>query len=277
MKKKLLLITLLIIIIVIFWVFYQILNSSNNHTYTLTPNTSGTGSGTIQVSPSSPYNNGDIVTIWANASNGSTFTGFSESLTGTTTPQTLTINENEAVNAIFTLNSTFILNTVALTLYDIDGNYTLVDEKHMTEPGEFTNTTGDGRIWKYIEHYQSFFMQNASSTGPITANDPRNKIIQSITKLESKEKAELFFDLWTNKQLEEGHLNIPIEKIGDKSSYLSFKTPYTKEIEIDTYQLCFTIEDIVVTVYGGGLTVNQSMFIDFAKIIERNILNSMYI
>ncbi|MCJ7570673.1 MAG: hypothetical protein MUO82_02185 [Candidatus Thermoplasmatota archaeon] len=275
MKKKILLISLLIIIIIVFGGFYIIFNSSNNHTYTLTLNTSGTGSGAVQVSPSGPYNNGDIVVIWANASNGSTFTGFSGNLTGTSSPQTLTINENEAVNAVFTLNSTFILNTVALTLDDIDGNYTLVDEKHMTEPGEFTNTTGDGRIWKYTEHYQSMFMQNATSTGPISANDPKNKIIQSITRLESKEKAELFFDLWTNKQLDEGHLNIPIEKIGDKSSYLSFKTPYTKEIEIDTYQLCFTIEDIVVTIYGGGLTVNQSMFIDFAKIIESNILNSM--
>ena len=275
MKKKLRVIVLLIIIIAIFGAVYQILNSSNNHTYTLTLNTSGTGSGTIQVSPSSPYNNGDILTIWANTSNSSTFTGFSGSLTGTSSPQTLTINGNEAVNAAFTLNGSFYLDKVAITLDDVDGNYSLVDEKHFTESGEFTNTTGDGRIWKYTEHYQSFFIQNATSTGPITANDPKNKIIQSITRLESKEKAELFFNLWTNNQLDEGHINIPIEKIGNNSSYLTFKTFYTEEIEIDTYQLCFTIEDIVVTVYGGGLTVNQSMFIDFAKIIESRILNSM--
>ena len=275
MEKKLRVIVLLIILIVIFGVVYQILNSSNNHTYTLTLNTSGTGSGKIQVSPSGPYNNGDIVTIWANTSNSSTFTGFSGSLTGTSTPQKLTITGNEAINAVFILNGSFYFNKVAITLDDVDGNYTLVDEKHFTEPGEFTNTTGDGRIWKYTEHYQSFFIQNGTSTGPISANDPKNKIIQSITKLESKEKAELFFDLWTNKQLDEGHINIPIERIGNKSSYLTFKTFYTEEIEIDTYQLCFIIEDIVVTVYGGGLTVNQSMFVDFAKIIESRILNSM--
>ena len=44
--------------------------------YTLTLTTSGTGSGTIQASPAGPYYYGASVTIWANASVGSTFTGF---------------------------------------------------------------------------------------------------------------------------------------------------------------------------------------------------------
>lgn len=273
MKKKLLVIALLIVIIVIFGVFYQILNSSNNHTYTLTLNTSGIGSGTVQVSPSGPYNNGDIVAIWANASNGSTFTGFSGSLTGTSTPQTLTINGNEAVNAAFTLNGSFYLNTVAITLDDVDGDYILIGEKHWTEPGEFTNSTGDGRIWKYTEHYQSQFIQNTTS-GAITANDPINKIIQTITRLESKEEAALYVDLWINGRQQKGYVNIPIETIGDKSGYFSFKTTYG-DYEIDNYLLCFCIDDIAVTVGGGGLTVTQSMYLDFAKIIESNILNAM--
>ena len=80
-----------------------------NGPYTLTLTTSGTGSGTIQASPSGPYYYGASVTIWANVSVGSTFTGFTGSLTGTTTPQTLVMNGNKAVNAQFTLNGPYTL------------------------------------------------------------------------------------------------------------------------------------------------------------------------
>jgi hypothetical protein len=80
-----------------------------NGPYTLTLTTSGTGSGTIQASPSGPYYYGVVVTIWANASTGSTFTGFSGDLTGTTTPQTLTMNGHKTVNAQFTLNGPYTL------------------------------------------------------------------------------------------------------------------------------------------------------------------------
>ena len=78
--------------------------------YTLTLTTSGTGSGTIQASPAGPYTYGTVVTIWANASTGSTFTGFSGDLTGTTTPQTLVMDSNSTVNAQFTLNGPYTLN-----------------------------------------------------------------------------------------------------------------------------------------------------------------------
>jgi hypothetical protein len=43
------------------------------------------------------------VTIWANTSEGSTFDGFTGSLTGTTTPQTLTFDGDESVDAAFNL------------------------------------------------------------------------------------------------------------------------------------------------------------------------------
>ncbi|MGF3554625.1 MAG: InlB B-repeat-containing protein, partial [Thermoplasmatota archaeon] len=81
--------------------------------YTLTLTTSGTGTGTIQASPPGPtYPYGTIVTIWANASIGSTFTGFSGDLTGTNTPQNLTMNSNKNVNAEFTINQyTLTINT----------------------------------------------------------------------------------------------------------------------------------------------------------------------
>ena len=170
-------------------------------------------------------------------------------------------------------NHTFSLNTVAITLDDVDGDYVLIDEKHWTEPGEFTNSTGDGRVWKYTEHYQSQFIQNKSS-GAISAGDPSNKIIQTITRLESNEKATEYVELWTiGRQQKEGYINIPIDQIGNKSAYFTYQLPYN-DYDIDNYLLCFCIDNVVVTIGGGGLTVTESMYLNFAKLIESNILNT---
>jgi len=75
--------------------------------YSLTLTKSGTGQayGTIEVNRSGPYYYGDVVTIWANVSAGATFDGFSGSLSGTDTPQGLTFNGDESVDAAFTLIS----------------------------------------------------------------------------------------------------------------------------------------------------------------------------
>ncbi|VVB59257.1 Concanavalin A-like lectin/glucanases superfamily protein [uncultured archaeon] len=85
------------------------IGSEELYQYTLTLTNSGTGSGTIQASPGGPYSYGTVVTIWANASVGSTFAGFSGALTGTITPQPLVMNGNKVVNAQFTLQSGFTL------------------------------------------------------------------------------------------------------------------------------------------------------------------------
>jgi hypothetical protein len=72
--------------------------------YTLTMASNGTGSGTVQASPSGPYYYGTIVTLWANASEGSAFTGWSGNLSGYDNPAILMMDANKTVNAEFTLN-----------------------------------------------------------------------------------------------------------------------------------------------------------------------------
>jgi hypothetical protein len=76
-----------------------------NGPYTLTLTPIGTGTGTIEASPAGPYYYGATITITAIANTGSAFAGFSGSLTGTTTPQSLTIDGDKTVNAEFTLFS----------------------------------------------------------------------------------------------------------------------------------------------------------------------------
>ena len=77
--------------------------------YTLTLTTSGTGKGTIQTNSTGPFYYGAVVKIWANASVGSTFIGFTGNLSGIVTPQNLTFDGNESVNAAFTLNGPYTL------------------------------------------------------------------------------------------------------------------------------------------------------------------------
>lgn len=172
-----------------------------------------------------------------------------------------------------TNNVTLHLNTVSLTLDDMGENYILIDEKHWLEPGEFTNSTGNGLIWNYIEHYQSQFIENISN-GVISASDPKKKVLQTITKLESKEKADLYVDLWTGGRQKKGYVNIPIDPIGNKSAYFYDNVSY-RDYKIDKYLICFSFEDIVVVVYSDGLNLNQSTYLNYARIIENNILNSV--
>lgn len=172
-----------------------------------------------------------------------------------------------------TNNVTLHLNSVALTLDDIGENYILLDEIHWLEPGEFTNSTGNGLVWNYIEHYQSQFIENISN-GVISASDPEKKVLQTITKLESKEKADLYVDLWIGGRQKKGYLNLTIEPIGNKSAYFYDNVSY-RDYNIDRYLICFSFEDIVVVIYSDGLNLNQSTYLDYAKIIENNILNSV--
>ncbi|MFA5101960.1 MAG: M20/M25/M40 family metallo-hydrolase, partial [Candidatus Thermoplasmatota archaeon] len=119
--------------------------------YNLTLTTSGTGSGSIQANLTGTFYYGDTVTIWANASVGSTFAGFSGSLSGTTTPQILFVNGDEQINALFNINqyslatdttgSGDILLTPPGGIYD----YNIIVSAQAT-PGTgyiFTQWTGD--------------------------------------------------------------------------------------------------------------------------------------
>ena len=79
--------------------------------YSLTTHTNGTGSGTVEVNLSGPYHYNDVVTLWANASLGSVFTGWYGDLSGTSSPGYLTITGNMDVTAEFTQGYGIHLNS----------------------------------------------------------------------------------------------------------------------------------------------------------------------
>ena len=131
-----------------------------NGPYTLTLTTSGTGSGTIQASPSGPYYYGAVVTIWANASVGSTFTGFSGGLSGTTTPQTLVMNANKAVNAQFTLQGGY---TLTITIQG-SGTVTKVPDQTTYTYGQVVNLTANPSTGWVFNHWDGDLTGNTNPT-----------------------------------------------------------------------------------------------------------------
>lgn len=68
---------------------------------TLTVNTTGTGTGNVLRVPSGPYRFGEDVVLTATPDTGSTFVGWSGSLTGTTNPNVLEMFSNHSVTAVF--------------------------------------------------------------------------------------------------------------------------------------------------------------------------------
>ena len=79
--------------------------------YLLSLLTNGTGSGTCEANSSGPFYYGDSVMIWANASVGSSFTGFYGDLSGTVSPQVLIIFGDSSVTAEFTEFNLILLKT----------------------------------------------------------------------------------------------------------------------------------------------------------------------
>jgi len=78
--------------------------------FTLSITYSGTGSGSVNAVPGGPYYYGDVVSLTANAAVGSHFVAWSGDLTGSTSPDTITMDGNKNVDAQFTFDTTITVN-----------------------------------------------------------------------------------------------------------------------------------------------------------------------
>ena len=85
--------------------FFEEIPPSYEDTYTLTTSTTGTGGGTIGMSPSgTTFASGTVVTLTATPESGSFFTGWSGACSGTRTC-VLTMDADKAATAMFTVDS----------------------------------------------------------------------------------------------------------------------------------------------------------------------------
>jgi hypothetical protein len=100
---------------------YQFTNVNSDHTihvtfsinyYTLSTTISPSGKGTVSKNPNLPsYSHGTVVTLTANPIVGWHFTSWSGSMSGSSNPDTITMNSNKAVTANFAINTYTITAT----------------------------------------------------------------------------------------------------------------------------------------------------------------------
>jgi hypothetical protein len=167
---------------------------------------------------------------------------------------------------------TFSLTEIALMPDDVD--LVRKSEQHFTEPYFTENAAGHNKNWSIIEHYQSHFSENIS--GPITPTTPMHTLTQSITRLESKEKAQEYVSLKKPSLMEsKGYMEMIIGKLGDDSFFLNNTIPASSQVNetFQMYLLCFCIEDVVVTL--GGASTRSATILNYAKIVEQRLINKI--
>lgn len=148
------------------------------------------------------------------------------------------------------------LNTLTLTLDELSEDYKEANEQYITEPyiveeGFFFEG------WLVLEKYEMLFTHNES-----------NFIMQTLSKLESKEKCEEFIDNIRNSNLGYDFSELSMETIGE-GSYLGKNTTTIFENNVTLYLICFRIEDITVVLLSSS--IQKDSLREYASIIEKNI------
>jgi hypothetical protein len=144
------------------------------------------------------------------------------------------------------------LDTVALTLDDLGGDFEKFNENHTTEP----YVVEKGLLlegWRVLEKYEVRFSSNESS------------ILQTLAKFESEEKCRELID-YIRSNFSEEFTEIDNEAIGDR---LYFGVAPNVSENQSLYFLVFTVKNIAVILFGTADL--QATFVNYAKIIEDNI------
>ena len=152
------------------------------------------------------------------------------------------------------------LDKLCLKLDDLyEEGYIKLNEIHKTSP--YNASEGVFKGWLILEKYELLFQKNQSSF-----------IIQDLGRLSSEEKAVEFIDILETADLPYNYTEVISETIGDKS-YLGENITNISGLKVQVYFLAFKIKNIVVALAGSFLT--KDTIIDYAKIIENNIIENV--
>ncbi len=135
-------------------------------TVTLTVNTSGSGS--VSRDDNGPYEYGDVVQLTANADTGWHFDSWSGGLTGTTNPNSITLDGNKTVTA------TFVKDTVTLTVNVSGSGSVSRDDNGPYEYGDVVQLTANSDTgW----HFDSWSGGLTGTTNPDSITLDGNKTV----------------------------------------------------------------------------------------------------
>lgn len=158
--------------------------------YTLTITTSGSGVGSVEVSPSGPYYTEALVVLWANASNGSMFSGWSGALTGNHTPETLLIDGNKTINAEFSSTSFLSINasydSASIGSYTINGNQInlSLNTEQLVNSGAFYTYWMNFKVQNTLNKNITFRITNADLVPFLTNNTHEVHLVYSYDGLQ---------------------------------------------------------------------------------------------
>jgi len=167
-------------------------------------------------------------------------------------------SDNKSNNDNYEPNTSLIslpLTFIALNESEVE-NLEKLREDYYDEPYTSNNLTGNNITWNIKEGYFATFAGNTS------------RLLESIIKLESKEKATYNLDLYKTYLLMNDFNEESIINIGDKSFLL--RGNYTSNGNItDIFLLSFSVKNVVVNLNFFGS--DQLHLIDYAEIIENRI------
>lgn len=148
------------------------------------------------------------------------------------------------------------LNSLILTLEDLQGEYKKFDEEYVAEP----YIVPEGLLlesWNVLEKYEVRFSKNETEF-----------ILQTLARLESKEKCKEFINKVESQNMSYTFSEGEMEVIGDES-YLGKNITTMFDQEVALYFLSFRIEDVIVVFLSSKISMGD--LIDYAKIVENNI------
>ncbi|MBS3778524.1 MAG: hypothetical protein KGY50_04455 [Candidatus Thermoplasmatota archaeon] len=153
------------------------------------------------------------------------------------------------------------LKNVTLTEEDFPNAFSKFAENHTTNSSTAENITGNGLSWNILERYDVTFYAN------ITAG-----VMETLMKFESAKIAENLTMLSKNNMLNEGYTLQSIDPIGNISFLLNRTITY-QDNDSQYYTILFSVGNIFVAL--GGSAPDQSTFVNYATIIEQNILDEI--
>lgn len=149
------------------------------------------------------------------------------------------------------------LDSIALKLEDLEGNYSKSNEQYIVEP----YIVEEGLLlagWEVYEKYDVFFNTEDENNFELVvaafkSNENAKEAINSIRVNYSSNFDEIFIDLIGN-----------LSYLGENSSIFENKT-----IQL----LSFSIDNVVVIIFGT--IQSREILINYAKIIENNYIKSL--
>jgi hypothetical protein len=171
----------------------------------------------------------------------------------------ITQDLDDEKNNIFTKDIS--LSEIFLTENDFPQEFTMLYENHSTEPRIEENPTGHGLTWYIEERYDATYYNLNSTDG----------VMQSLLKLDAKDSAQELASLTREDLAKYKYNEEEIEPIGDTSFLFSTIINETN-ITYTYYTLAFSIDTIFIAL--GGSVAHQSTFIDYAKTIEKRIIDA---